>query len=129
MADGPQTTNEQAERLDAVIHGAIFDVGIVGAQAMAEAQFPFLAWPIVRQLFGLGLRWQAGFFYRAFARVATFDVVDAQTAEEKIAYDRAHMALQAAIAVGTPEDEQAAEERYREAVRRLVRFDGAAPVG
>lgn len=120
--------DEQAAAYNAKVHDLTFEVGVTGAKALGQARFPLLKLPIVSQLFDLALRWQAGLFYLAFAKMGTFKIMDAQTAEEQIAFERAQMKLQAVIAVGTPADEFEAEEEWKAATLRIIKFDGVAPI-
>lgn len=125
---GSQQVDQDAADYNARVHDLTFDIGVTGAKAMAVSRFWWLGLPVVSQLFDLAMRWQAGFFYRAFARMGTFRIMDAQTAAEQIAYERAQANLQTAVATGNPSDEFEAEEVWKASVLHIVKFDGVAPI-
>jgi hypothetical protein len=137
MGDAPSTTNSAAQAVDSALKSIINDVVISAAKAAAVAAAPWLAWPVVSQLFDALLGWIGGYVYTAMAEWSTIGVIDVQTWIEKSDYqtaltqlkaarDEAVQNLQAAGKAGDQNAINAAKQKFKDAFQSLVHWDGSA---
>lgn len=132
MGNSASSTNATATAFNAIVHAAIFDVVIRAARADAVLNFPWLAWPVVSQLFGLGLSWFGGLVYQAMAAAGTFAIIDEQTSKELADYRKALAELEFIHegSTSSPMDQATldlAVANFKAALGKLIRFDGSAP--
>lgn len=127
MGTVPSGTNTAASTVESIINAAVFDLALKAAEVAAIAQAPFLGLPVIKTLFEAFLNWVAGVIYKNLSLVATFVVIDIQTAEQKIAYLKAEGELRAAHLTGDPDAISKAVVDFKTALASLIHFDGSAP--
>jgi hypothetical protein len=125
MGSTPTTTNGAVQSVDDIIQSAIFDVALKALETYLYAQMPWLAYPIIKQVFGALLNWIAGYIYNYLTQVANFTVIDLQTDQEKASYDAAVTQLQAAQSSGDPNAIQQAKNQFTSTLGNLIHFDGS----
>lgn len=129
MGDTATSTNGAANDLNGVIH-AIVGAAIVGAETAAKAAVPWLAWPIVAQLFDYLASKFGDLIYTELATSATFFVINFQTAEEKSAYIDSLNNLQIAQSGGDADAIAKALQQARDNLGKLIHSDGSStPIG
>lgn len=126
MVDLP-IINQAVSAADAIIKNAEFTIGLQIAKTSAVADFPWLGWPVISQLFDLVLNWFAEYVYRGMTGVVNQAIIDAQTGKEKADYAAAKAKLHDIAATGNSGDIAAADIEFQETLARLVHFDGSAP--
>ena len=122
----PTPVNSTANAINTAIQVAIFDVALKSFEAFARAQLPWLNFPIVSPVFSYLLKWIGKYLYTFLAQIATFTVIDMQTAAEKTAYTQALLALQAAYTKGDSNAIAQATKDTKNAMANLIHWDGAA---
>jgi len=125
MANTPTTTNGAIQTVDSIIQAAIFDVALNALKTYLYAQMPWLAYPVIKQVFGAFLNWIAGYIYTYLTQVANFTVIDLQTDQEKASYDAAVTQLQDAQSSGDPNALQKAKDQFKSTLGNLIHFDGS----
>jgi len=126
MGDVPTPINNVATDINNAIQIAIFDVALNALKAYAVASLPWLGWPIINQLFNLLTNLIGKYVYTYLAQIATFTVIDMQTAAETQAYAQALNALQAAMTTGDQNAIGQATSEVKTALAALIHFDGSA---
>jgi hypothetical protein len=126
MATIPTETNTAAGKVDAAINSAI-QTAIPAVEALVYADAPFLAIPVVKQLFEALLGYLAGKFSSVLQDVGTFTVIDVQVSNEQSAVTRALATLNAAKASGDTQAIMTAEQNYANAISSLIHSDGSSP--
>jgi hypothetical protein len=126
MGDIPTPVNNTANALNEAIQIAIFDVALNAMKAYALVQMPWLAWPVVNQIFNLITKLLGNYIYTFLSQVATFAVIDMQTDAEKEAYSQALTQLLAAYSSGDQNAIQRATTDVKQAMASLIHFDGSA---
>jgi hypothetical protein len=124
----PTETNITATVVDDVIVDG--EKGTVDAvEALAIADVPELALPVVKPLFEGFLNWLGGIFAKVLERKSTAVVVDAQVKKEESALSLARAALVATEAAQTQDPAALAECEKEEidAATALGHSDGSAP--
>ncbi len=124
MPEIPAPVNPEAKAVDDAIHAAVFDIALEGYRKEAVALFPWLAFPVISQIFGLFTKSIAERFYQELSKFAVIRVIEAQTDREKADYRSAVVGLHVAQGSPDPLVREKAEERFRETLRRLVQFEG-----
>ncbi len=122
----PPPVNAGVSAIDKLLCAAVFDVAAPLAKAALVADFPFLGFPIISQLFSAGFNALAKYFYTAIDTVGVFAVIDAQADAKKAAYAVAVAAITLAQTNGDANAQQKAIDDYKAALAKLVHFDGAA---
>jgi hypothetical protein len=125
MGSTPTTTDGAVQSVDDIIQSAIFDVALNALKTYLYAQMPWLAYPIIKQVFGALLNWIAGYIYNYLTQVANFTVIDLQTDQEKASYDASVTQLQAAQSSGDPNALQNATNQFKNTLGNLIHFDGS----
>lgn len=97
------------------------------AETALEADYPWLALPIVKQLFEALFGYIAGKISDQLQNVATFTVIDIQVGSEESGISQALTNLIAAEKTGNAQQIQAAIAAYQAAQSALVNDDGSAP--
>ena len=137
MSDAPTTSNTAAQAVDGVLKALINDVVIAAAKAAAVTEVPWLAWPVVSQLFDALLNWIGGYVYTAMADWTTIGVIDVQAWTEnadyqnqldllKVASAQAVQRIQAASQVGDQNAIAETKTKFKNAFQKLVHWDGSA---
>ena len=128
MGAVPSPVNSTAAAVNTAIQVAVFDVALKSFQTYARAQLPWLNFPIISPLFNYLCDKIGTCFYTFLAQIATFSIIDMQTAAEKSAYSQALLALQAAYTKGDPNAIAQATASTKTALASLIRFDGSTPI-
>lgn len=102
-------------------------VGVQVVQDLLTADFPWLGWPVIKNILGLGLGWLDGYLSKAEQSGATFFVIDTQISGEESEIKKALKALLAAKKSGDPNAIKNALAQYQKAQSALANYDGAAP--
>lgn len=126
MGDTPTTTNKPAQTVADIINVAIYDLAVNVAEAAAIAEFPFLGWPGIKQIFHVILTKIAGYIYTPLANTAIFTVIKIQTDSQKAAYTAAEGKLRTANLSGDPTIIKEATDEFKKVFRALVHYDGDA---
>lgn len=126
MSDTPTTVNGPAETANKIIHAAIFDVALEGAEKGMIANLPFLGFPFINTIFKAVFTWIANYIYSYLSRLATFSVIDIQIGTEKTAYTTAEKDLRAAELSGDKNALTQATVEFRAALGPLIHYDGSA---
>lgn len=124
MADIPAPVNQTANRVDEMIRAAIFDVALEAYRAEAVALFPWLGWPVIGAIFKAFTGSVADRIYAQLAKYAVLQVIEAQTDQERANYKTAVVGLHVAEGSPDPQVRAMALERYKESLRRLIRYEG-----
>lgn len=82
---------------DAIIHAAIYDVAVTAAKSAAVAEAPWIAYPVISQVFDFLLSRFADWIYGALDKAVVFAIIDLETEAERRAYDEAVAALKQVI--------------------------------
>lgn len=136
MADTPATDNQAVKIVDDFLKGIVNDVVIAAAKAAAMAAIPWLAWPVISQLFDALLNWIGDYIYTAMAEWSTVGVIDVQTWIENSDYktavtqlaDARNEAIKNLRAAGTSGDQDAinaAKQKFKDTFQNLVHWDGS----
>jgi len=128
MGDIPTPVNNTANAINNAIQIAILDVALNALRAYAIVQMPWLAWPVVNQIFNLVTGLIGKYFYTYLSQVATFSIIDFQTDIERAAYIKALDQLQVACASGDSSAINQATSSVRSSLANLIHFDGSASV-
>lgn len=125
MSEVPVPTNPTVDIVDKIIQGLIYDVGVQAVIAYATANFPFLALPIVKQLFEWGIGKLAGALSIKMQNKVAFTIIGFTTDLEKSQYEDQVAALMIATHGGNSGDIDKATAEFRVALGNLIHFDGA----
>jgi hypothetical protein len=120
----PTTTNRAAGIINGILKNLIDGVGVQAAETAAIAAYPFLAWPIVKQIFEGVLNLVANEIYKQAAMAATKVVIDVQVGVEESTALNAFQSLQMAIASGDEVAIKKASDDLDSAYGNLIHMDG-----
>lgn len=121
----PSTTNPALQTADSIIKFIIFDVVVNAAVAAAQAEVPFLALPIVRNLFSFLVGKVAGLIYTELETNVSFAIIDHQTQAEAAEYEKSKAALYAAHLKGEQDAIEKAKADFRASLGKLIHYDGS----
>lgn len=127
MGDVPTSNNAAAAELNATIR-ALVSITVAGAQMAAKAELPWLAWPVVDELFDYLTNEFGDLIYKELASSATFLVIDCQTAEEKNNLLESINNLKAAQAGGDADAHAKALQAAKDAFGKIIHSDGSASI-
>ena len=122
----PSVVNVVATDINSAIQVAIFNVAVNALKTAAVADFPWLALPVVSQLFSLLVNTVARYVYKYLSQVATFAVIDAQVASENNSYQQSVTQLQSALTTGDSDAISQAQAAFEANLASLIHFDGSA---
>lgn len=124
----PTDKNQLASVINGVLSNIINTAGVDAAETAAIAAYPWLGWPIVRQIFDGILKVVAGEIYKQAAYAATKIVIDVQVELEESKTSDAFKNLQMALASGDKNAIAKASSNLDVAYGNLIHMDGwAAP--
>lgn len=126
MAD-PTTDNQVAGVINDILKNVIEGAGVPVIEATMIADMPWLALPVVRQIFEYLLSKVAGYFYIEAAHAATKIVIDVQVNMEESAVINTFQTLQMAIASGDQDAIKKASDDLDGVYASLGHSDGSAP--
>jgi hypothetical protein len=124
MGTSATTTNTAATVVDTILKEAL-DLGMSALELALNAEVPFTALPVVKQLIDMGLSWVEGQIYAAIAEQGVYLVLKVQTAIEKSNFNQAMSDLKNAQSGSDPLVLQAAEQAFANAASSLIRSDGS----
>jgi hypothetical protein len=120
----PQTVNQTAQTIGEVIAGV--DSAIVEvAEDLAIAQYPWLGYPILKQIWQALFGYFSGLFTLAAQTGATFAVIDYQIGDEEDEISKELAAIAAAEKAQDPVALKAAIKAYADANSALLHSDGS----
>ncbi len=122
--DSPTTNNQLASVVNGILKNLIDGVGVGAAETAAIAVYPFLAWPVVRQIFDAVLKLVANEIYKQAAMAATKVVIDVQVGMEESKTGDSFQNLQMALASGDPDAIKKASDDLDASYKALINFDG-----
>lgn len=96
------------------------------AEKALETSYPWLAFPVVKQIFEFGFSFVAGKISDALQNEATFQVIDTQVGSEETGISQALANLIAAEKTGNAQAIQAAITAYQQAQSALINDNGSA---
>lgn len=120
----PPTENKEAAKIDSAV-GALANVGVSSVEAMIIADVPWLAWPVIKQLWEIPFGWVSTYFVKAAKNGITFAVVDIQVAHEESNLSKELAAVVAAEKTGDPVAIKKAIQDYADAQSALLHSDGS----
>lgn len=120
------TTNAVAEGIDTVISGGA-TVAEKAVETAAESAQPWLAFPVIKQLFQALVSWIIGILSKTGQLLSTKAVTTVQGSLEDSALVRANQEVVDAIQTGDPAKIAAAESDFQKAQSSAVNTDGSAP--
>lgn len=125
MGDTPQTKNRWAIIVDSVIH-TIFTVGLTAGSEVLKSYLPFLRLPVISQIFNFIVNRYGKMIDEAIQTMATYAVINIQTAHEVSGFNTAKDALK--LAQGGTDDlaKQKAREDFKKKLAALLHSDGSA---
>lgn len=129
----PATDNKALETFDGIASevalNLLLPVAEKAAEGAAEGAAPFLALPIVKQVFEAfadeAMSLAAHAMLTAFVQAGVKIIVTIQTEEEKMAYQKAEGALRAALLSKDPTQIQSARKEFENAADAIVHSDGS----
>lgn len=111
---------------DKIIHAAVYDVAVQSARAAAIAEAPWIASPVISQIFDLLLGKFADWVFAALDKAVTFAIIDLETEAQRAAYDDAVAAFKLAIQppTGAPDADAIAkaEAEFKRRLADLIRL-------
>jgi hypothetical protein len=129
MTTAPTGTNQTALTADQIIQFAMYQVAETAAEAALTAAYPFLADPVVKQLFDLAMDEITKVLYQNLAMFVTFQIIESQVSSEDNAYSNAEGALRAAMLAGDQNAIQSASTNFNSTLSKLLHFDGYVDPG
>jgi hypothetical protein len=120
----PAPQNEAANTANRIIRSLVFDVALKSAKAALIVEAPWIAWPVVSQLFDFVMNALGERFYIAIAEHSTFLIIDLQTEAKRRQYDAAVEELGRVLPEGDIHAIEAAKQKFKHTLRRLVRTGG-----
>lgn len=123
----PTTNNTTAGIVNQILKILIEGAGQASIEAALIAQYPFLAWPFVRQIMELILSYALGIIYTNAANAATAVIIDIQVNVEASAASAAFQNLQMAIASGDQSAITKASQDLDNAYSSLIHTNGSSP--
>lgn len=132
MTGSPPTDNSALETFDSIAAEAVLKVVLPVAEkateTYAEAQVPFLASPVIKQVFEFGVEkleeHEAIQLLTLLVQVGVKIIVTIQTDEEKANYSKAEAATRAALLSRDPAQIAAAKKEMDDAAASIIHTDG-----
>lgn len=124
MSD-PTGTNQAAQTGDTIVESAMKGAE-TAVEAALTADLPFLADPIIKQIFDFVMDELIGAEAKQLALLLTNLIVDVQVNNEESSFQKALAALKAAQATGDANAIQTALQNFLAAAKALGNADGSA---
>lgn len=121
MADTTDSAQAKA------VTSAIMETAVDGAIAAAEAAVPFLATPVIKQVFEFLVDRIAALIETELAQYAAFLVIQNENDIAAKAANQAAQTLKQAVSASSPDPQQIAQARdaFKDALKNLVRIKPA----
>lgn len=107
---------------DAIIEGLVGEVLYSAAKAELIALFPFLALPVINQVFFFFFDKYAEILTKKLATVSAFKIIDYETNKELKEYDSARKELLESVKAQDPEKIQKATDELKARLSNLIRI-------
>lgn len=109
-----------------IIHAAVFDVAVKGARMAAVAEAPWLAYPVISQIFDFLLNHFAEWVFTALDNAVAFSIIDIETEAQREAYEEAVSVLRTTLnpLTGVPDADAIAkaEAEFKKRLGDLIRM-------
>ena len=125
MGDTPTTTNTAASAADTILKEVIYNVALKAMVSAAVVDQPWLALPVINQIFKAICKLFADKFYKAATTIATFDIIDIQVDSERNALNASKINLFNAIQTGDQNAIYKAQADFENNLGRLIHWDGS----
>lgn len=126
MSTTPTTGNAAVNSVDSAISSAIQNIADPAIESAMLTDFPWLGFPVIKQVFEYLLSFASNYFAKYTGMVAAKMIIDIQTNEESSVVGIAIGNLQSAIASGIATDIATASSAFDKAMASLVGWDGSA---
>ncbi len=121
--------NKTIATADAIMSTVIKDVAVKAAIKIAQAELPFLALPIISNFFTFLIGKIASWLYDALENFVAFKIIDSQVGAQVSKYKESEQELRLLLACpegATVHDLQIAKDKYKDALKNLIHYDGHA---
>lgn len=117
-------TTPGMDRVEKTIHDLTFDVGLRAGFTAVYAYVPFLAYPVIKQVFEYCITKFFDIVYKELSLGVLTLVIDFKTEAEQAAYEKATVELKAQLqkAEQNVEELKAAQEEFKKKLADLIRF-------
>lgn len=116
---------------DSIIKYAIYEIALKAAESAAIAQVPWLAMPVVNQIFTLIMGKFADLIFTALDQAVIFSIINIETAEQRQAYDDSVVKLHQVVDVFSYPSQEARNAAVQDATlefkNRLANLIRIAP--
>jgi len=120
----PTSTNNAISIADEV-ENVIFEATVTAVEKYSEAQLPFLALPIVKQIFEFIVEKLSGLLKEQLENFVAFTIIDMQEASKNAAYKQSIMSLQIALHGGDADAIAKAKSDFKSTLADLVHWSGS----
>ena len=106
------------------IQSILYDVVLVGVEAAAKAEVPFLALPVISQVFDFFVGQIGSLIYKQLELYVAFEIIDLQVAHEASNYKNAVDDLHKAHESGDTDAINKARANFKSTLGNLIHYDG-----